>query len=221
MTSVILHGALGKKFGTNHKYMIRKPIDAVRALMANRKGFKSALKTWGKQGKLYEIICDGKKIESENELKEHSNIEQIDISSLIIGTSSNAAKIIVGIVMVVVSIYMPGAGGMLAAGIQGAGVSLIIGGIMGLLFPPPVPSFTAEAQSKSFIFSTLENSATQGVSVPLGYGRMRIGTKVISTEIKPRRMGDETQISQGAGWGSSGADGWLGAILAVMEEIYG
>jgi predicted phage tail protein len=188
MTSVILHGALARKFGKEHRFMINKPIDAIRALVANKKGFKHAFRTWGRKGRLYEIICDGVKIETEKQLQETQNIKEIHIAPIIMG-SSNAAKIIVGVILIVVSIYFPQMGAFMQAALQGAGMSLIMGGIMGMLFPPPVPdAFSSEASYKSFLFASLENSANQGISVPLGYGRLRIGTKVISTSIQPHRM---------------------------------
>jgi hypothetical protein len=38
------------------------------------------------------------------------------------------------------------------------------------------------------MFSGTTNSQVQGVPVPVGYGRLRIGSKVISTCLKPQRM---------------------------------
>jgi len=187
MTKIILHGALAKQFGKEHNFLIRKPIDAIRALMANKKGFRHAFKTWGKEGKLYELICDGKKIDSEQDLASHGDYQEIHFAPLIIGTS-NAGKIIVGALLIVVSVLYPTLG-TFGQALMGAGVSLVLGGIMGLLFPPPTPTFNAEASPRSFIFSTLENAATQGASVPLGYGRIRVGSKVVSTSIEPQRLG--------------------------------
>jgi len=189
MTKVILHGALAKRFGKEHNFLVRKPVDAIRALAANKRGFKRALKTWGRQGRLYEMICDGQKVSSEQELDSAGNYKEIHFSPTIIGTS-NAAKIIVGALLIVISMINPIAGTMFGEILMGAGISLVLGGIMGLLFPPPVPSFEAEATQKSFLFSSLENAATQGATVPLGYGRMRIGTKVVSTSIEPQRLGN-------------------------------
>jgi len=191
MTTITLHGELAKKFGAHHSFLIRKPIDAIRALMANKKGFKKAFKTWGRKGKLYEIVCDGKKISTEQELARSTRIEHIDIAPIIVGTS-NTAKMIIGTILMVISFYWDPSGTTAMAidsALLGAGISLFIGGIMGMLFPPPTPSFNAEASQRSFIFNTLENAAQQGASVPLGYGRLRIGTKVISTLIEPQRMG--------------------------------
>jgi predicted phage tail protein len=192
MTEVILHGALGKKFGKKHRFFIGKPIDAIRALMANRKGFSVDFRKWGQKGRLYEIICDGELLESKEQFELEGTIKTIHIAPTIMGTS-NSARIIVGALMIVASFYFPGSGTafqqFMNSTLIGAGVSLVIGGIMGLLFPPPVPQFESSVQGKSFIFSSLENSAVQGVVIPLGYGRLRLGSKVISTALEPTRMG--------------------------------
>jgi predicted phage tail protein len=190
MVKVTLHGALGKRFGEEHSFAIQKPLDALRALMANKKGFKHAFKTWGRKGLLYEIICDGEIVSSEQMLNSGREMNEIEIAPVIMG-SSNAAKTIIGAIIIVISLFMDPSGttGLAIQGaIQGAGASLLISGIMGLLFPPPPPQFQSEAASRSFIFSTLENSATQGSPVPLGYGRLKIGTKVISTVVEPQRL---------------------------------
>ena len=191
MTTVILHGSLAKTFGKEHRFSIRKPVDALRALMANKKGFRRAFKTWGRSGKVYEMLCDGKKISTEQDFILNRSINQIDIVPVIIG-ASDEMKTVIGAVLVVASFYVDSSG-QLGAAIQGAmfstGVSLVIQGVMGMLFPPPTPQFTSEATSKSFIFSSLENSAVQGAAVPLGYGRIKVGTKVISSVVEPERLG--------------------------------
>jgi predicted phage tail protein len=43
MITIKLYGHLGTQFGRIHKYAIRTPVEAVRALEANCRGFKKAL----------------------------------------------------------------------------------------------------------------------------------------------------------------------------------
>lgn len=195
MTSVILHGRLGKEFGEHHKFLVRKPIDAIRALIANKKGFYKAFKTWGKQGRLYQIICDDKIIEDDNELNNARKIKEIHICPIIAGAGGDGGigQIIVGTLLIVTGIFLGG-----NAFLINAGIAMIVGGVMAMLFPPPTPTFESNVQSKSFLFSSTENSTVQGIPVPIGYGRMRIGSKVISTSLQPKRL-------RGA---SSSADTW-------------
>lgn len=185
MTSVILHGKLGKKFGKHHKFLIKKPIDAIKALMANKKGFYKAYKTWGREGKLYQIICDNKIIETNDELVNNKEIKEIHICPIIAGAGDNVqgiGQIIVGTLLIVVGVMTSN------PYLINAGIAIAVGGVMSILFPPPTPTFESNVQSKSFLFSSTENSTVQGVPVPIGYGRLRVGSKVISTSLQPKRL---------------------------------
>ena len=43
---------------------------------------------------------------------------------------------------------------------------------------------TAAASKQSFIFSNIVNVASQGAPMPLGYGRLKVGSQVIQASIK-------------------------------------
>jgi len=66
-------------------------------------------------------------------------------------------------------------------------VNLVMTGIMYLLTPEPEgvepQDVVASITPNSFLFSTEQNTTLQGINVPLGYGRLRVGTKVVGTEI--------------------------------------
>ena len=208
MTEVILHGALGKKFGRSHCFNIGKPVDAIRALMANKKGFRRALRTWGKKGRLYEIVCDGELIENETELLNKRRLDRVEIVPTIVGTSK-AVKIIVGVVLIVVGVilefYFPG--NPFSGYLYSMGAGLILGGVLEILFPVQTPSFHTDAATRSFLFSSTTNSTTRGGAVQIGYGRVRTGSQVISTVLEPSRMGGG---NANGGWngGYGGQYGW-------------
>ena len=195
MTKVILHGLLGKEFGETHEFFIRKPIDAIKALMANKAGFRHALRTWGREGRAYQMICDGEVIDWDNQLSKEGKYQQIDIVPTIVG-ASDELKIVIGVILIVASFIVPGmqgwgqslGGKMLAGAMLAVGMSLVMMGIMGLLYPTPTPSFESSPQAKSFMFSGTTNAQVQGVPIPVAYGRLRIGSKVISTFLRPQRM---------------------------------
>jgi len=210
MTDVILHGALGRRFGKHHRFFVKKPIDAVRALMANKKGFHKISRQWGREGKFYEIICDGKLIETEGEAMLDGGYRSIHIVPIIIGTG-NALKIGLGIFFVVIGVVF-GQGWLVMAGI-----SLIVGGVMGYLFPPTMasPSFSSSPNTKSFLFSSLQNSTSRGAPVQIGYGRLKVGSQVISTALEPSRViqGGSTAFQVGNGAGGGGEDSWNSRII--------
>jgi predicted phage tail protein len=207
MTNIILHGILGKRFGEEHQYNIGKPIDALRALMANKKGFTKAVKTWGRKGRLYEIICDGKLMDNELELNSTKKINTIEIVPIILG-SSGVVKMIIGVILIIVGVILLPYGGIGKFFIS-VGVSFVLGGLIEILFPTQIPSFHTEATARSFTFSSAENSTTRGNPVQLGYGRLRIGSQVVSTVLEPARLGSDDGLLTGPspnyirGWSSS------------------
>lgn len=202
MTKVRLHGILAKEFGEFFSFKLGKAKDVIRAIDANKKNFIKRINDLGKQGFNYTLVVDGKKVSDLSEIeikKEHKNIEivpmiagsgvdPITIGLLIQATlgSSAAASAIA-------------AGGVAAGAVTGglAASSFIIGtialtavsvGLQMLLAPkpdagPPI-SATTKAFSESFSFSNKANVAAQGTPVPVGYGRLRVGSQVVQYSSK-------------------------------------
>ena len=54
--------------------------------------------------------------------------------------------------------------------------------IMNAIFKPPKPKDAVE--TNSYLFAGTENIAAQGVPVPLGYGRLRVGSVVVSAAVR-------------------------------------
>jgi predicted phage tail protein len=45
-------------------------------------------------------------------------------------------------------------------------------------------TMSSASQSQNYAFSNVDNVSAQNVPVPIGYGRMRVGSKIIQTSIK-------------------------------------
>ncbi len=59
-----------------------------------------------------------------------------------------------------------------------------IGGLMDEPEPPPTePQGPTMKNTTSFIFSRPLNNTVQGAPVPIGYGRLRIGSQVVSSAV--------------------------------------
>jgi predicted phage tail protein len=79
--------------------------------------------------------------------------------------------------------------GAAASAIGFVGVSLVLGGIAQALSPSPVQSAVGfsttrgsdAAKFESFSFSGIVNTAKQGMPVPIAYGRVYVGSAVISS----------------------------------------
>ena len=103
-----------------------------------------------------------------------------------------------------------GAGATAATAAKGAGVfghiakSVGLAAVASMLAPKPdlgLPaqqevSAMANAYTQSYIFSSKNNLAQQGSFLPIGYGRLKVGSAVVQTSIKsfPLIVPDETAL---------------------------
>jgi predicted phage tail protein len=175
MTDIYLHGILAQEYGKAFRFDIAKPKDALKAIDANRRGFIGRIVELQKQGLLYDIVVDKQRIVSAHQL-EIQNVQRVDIVPAIVGSGG-------GVVL-----------GWLFGGTLAANIVLAVGlaAIQYALTPKPdlgMPdqqqlSAEASAQKSSYIFSSNINTAQQGTMVPLGYGRLKVGSAVIQSSMK-------------------------------------
>ena len=178
MTNIYLHGILAQEYGKVFKYHIAKPKDALKAIDANREGFIPRILQLQKEGFLYDIIVDKQKVVSAHQL-EIGGVERIDIVPAIVGSA------FLGIGKAVAWLFS----GKILANIV---VAVGLAAIQYALTPKPdlgMPeqqrlSAEAAAKKSSYIFSTEINTAEQGTNVPLGYGRLKVGSSVIQSSMK-------------------------------------
>jgi hypothetical protein len=57
------------------------------------------------------------------------------------------------------------------------------------------PESVVNSAKQSFLFSSKANTAEQGIPVPVGYGRLRVGSAVIQSTIKSYPQGFEKEIA--------------------------
>jgi predicted phage tail protein len=192
MKTIMLYGFLGQEFGRVHQYDVCSPAEAIRALCTTLKGFKQSLNDGG----AYRLLLGGKEaLDAEQSVYPSSDKETIRIVPVVVGSKS-LGKFLLGGALIGASFAFPGAGGFnlfgssfSLAGIAGnIGFSLVLGGVSELLFKPekaPEPAEKPESKP-SFLFSGAVNTVTQGNPVPLGYGRMVVGSQVISAGVSSK-----------------------------------
>ena len=176
MTSIHLHGILAQEYGEKFKFSVSKPKDALQAIDANREGFIARIMELQREGFAYDLILDKRRVTNVHEL-DINNVNRIDVVPAIMGSGFIGAA--VGWLF----------GGSLLANIV---LAVSLAALQYALTPKPdlgMPdaqnlSAEASAMKSSYIFSTNLNTATQGTPVPLGYGRLRVGSAVIQTSIK-------------------------------------
>lgn len=165
LVKVHLHGILASKYGSEHAFAISTPREAIHMLDANYPGFRQDFFACERYG----IIADGEERDGEAAVDFTFN-RDLHIVPMIegqafIGTALVAAIIGPGIVANVL-------GSLLVLGIT-FGLSL-------LLRPKKPNDKKNEKDEGSYIFSGAENVTTQGVPVPIIYGRVFAGSVVIS-----------------------------------------
>lgn len=190
MTKVFIHGRLGKEFGEYFELYISKPKDVLLAIEANFEGFQRRMIDLAKSGAQYSLIADNQAIGTPEEFISKRKIKEIHIVPTLFGSGVGALAIGVG-VLAVAGGYAAAAAGYaaLAAILYAVALAAISYGVQALLAKPPSGNLVGQtgeagATSKSYLFSNRENITQQGGPVPLGYGRLRLGSSVIQQSIK-------------------------------------
>lgn len=188
MKKVILYGELAKRFGKYHTFSAKNAAEVIRALRANFKEFESFMCSAHKGNLGFSVYVGRESLASENEVHNPTGEQDvIRIVPVIMGSSKSPwVKILIGAALVAASFVIPVAPLVFAA----LGASMIIGGIAQLLTTPPnMPGQPGVPNNKtSFIFSGPTNTSSQGEPVPIGYGRMIVGSKVISAGIQTHEV---------------------------------
>lgn len=195
-TKIILNGKLAKLYGKEFEFAnIKKPIQAIEALETRFPGIRNYIIKSAKEGMHYELLCNEK---SENCYSMHNKksvIEKVEIAPSIIGSGPGTLAVLVGIAFI--------AGGIVAgATALGAffvvlGVGLLIAGIMYLLTPipenEPSSDVSGSVKNSSFLFQNPQNIATQGRTLPVCYGKLRVGSYVVGTTISNYNLNQDVQ----------------------------
>lgn len=221
MTNVYLYGELRNKFGEEFKFNINSPKEAFLAINSNKRGFLNEVKKLAMQGIHYRIVVDDNVVQHPKEIEVQKAPKEIHIVPIVWGAGKNGALIAIGLVLTIATAGAAGVfagaagGGMAAIGTTAAaaaggattftalgtalmsiGIGIALQGVMGLLFPPPKPDFNQEVQAggKSYLFGNKPSNTSQGQAIPVGYGRLKIGSSQISAGIDHYRL--NTDIKQ-------------------------
>lgn len=228
LKTIRLLGAAGRKFGRSFTLAVRSPAEAVRALGALIPEFHGWILDQHKRGVAWKVITDRSEGIGEDELSRETGVSQIILAPVIVGAGGgrgfSIGKIIAGVALVAVSLFVPAAAiglkSMFAVGMIGAGLAL--SGTADLLTPTPQlrgPKATSGsgvatsrvtgveinkgADLESNLFSRDQGTGAQGEAVPVLYGRRRVaGPRLISFEL--RNMPSERDISTNGTLGLAG-----------------
>jgi predicted phage tail protein len=229
LRDIYLHGSLGKQFGRHHRFDVATVGEAIRALCSQYRGFRQALAV----GHWQLIRGDRRKGQSLglDQIEFHLGSAPLHIIPVAAGSGGRgAAKILVGITLVAVSIGFAAAvpfgavegakagalglmwgaeivpGLLTAGGLAKAGAALTFSGVAALLSPQPkAPHYGATERRESYLLTGPTNTTAEGVPVPIIYGRCRVGSVVASVGISVEDWG-------AAGNGETPPGGKLGVL---------
>ena len=185
LKDIKLYGHLGRRFGKQHRLDVMGPLEAIRALSVLCPGFQQALV---QHPGGYRVFIDTWPVERRDELH-LSGRHEIRIVPVVQGASHGIGQIFMGVALVVAGIYAPellpelgaSAGVASAAGTMALsfGASLVLGGLAQMLAKNP----QKPNDSASYLFNGPVNTTEQGNAVPVLYGRLIIGSQVISASL--------------------------------------
>lgn len=210
LREIRVYGELAKFMGVR-SFMAeaRDVAEAMRYLLVNFAGLEAHMAQHD-----YRVLVGGYSI-SEEEISHPVGQNIIRIIPVVAG-AGGVGKIIAGVAIVALSLLFAPAGllagsfftlgsAAVTAGV-GIGVSLALGGVAQLLSPVPriappsmansgaaaySPSTMRESEldpQKSYSFTGIQNTSTQGVPVPLIYGETIVGSVVISANISTQEV---------------------------------
>lgn len=216
LRKVKLYGHLGEKYGEEHMFDISSAPEAARALSANYKEFFDDFKDGQYQivlgDKKYGTELSSDTLEFQ--LGKCKEVHIIPVAAGSGG--GNGTKIVIGLALLAPftfgasAVFLGGAGtGIVGAGglglaastaaattlgiggvtygtLASIGLSLVAGGIAGLLTQPPKTDYGSlepADQNASFLFNGPTNRGKEGTAIPIVYGTMRVGSVLISSGI--------------------------------------
>ena len=183
--TIRLYGKLGAQFGRIHRLAVESTAEAVRALSVMLPGFQTELMTSGARGIRYACFI-GKTNIGKDDLQLAGGAEDIRIAPVMVGAKSGGfLQMVLGGALIAASFLVPGLSATFASALLGMGTSMALGGIVQMLSPQQAGSSAADSPENgaSYNFNGPVNTTAQGNPVPVLYGRMIVGSAVISAGI--------------------------------------
>jgi predicted phage tail protein len=187
MTTIKIYGYLSEIFGPVVKINVGNISFVIDAIDSVKQGFRKEIKKLSDQGLNYSVQIDQK------------DKKIIHIIPLIVGFGGAWKYVLGGLLILVGAVLLltgvvPIIGNFLGSMAINLGLQLIFGkpkeNVPQNPYEPPKEislggsSSPSAVGSKSYILNNEDNLATQGSIIPIGYGRFRLGSKVINVTFK-------------------------------------
>jgi predicted phage tail protein len=199
MREVELHGELAKRFVSKASFDVSSVAEAFRALSANFKNFKQYIINYkpGFMIKVGDLFLTQEDLSTPIGKKDTIHIIPYvtgsgKLGTIIVGaalmwiTAGAAAAAVAGQTTIGAVAGFSGIGVSVgvASAISQLGVGLVLAGVSSLLFAPPKQQVSTPVENTpNTYFNGAVNTVTQGLAVPIGYGKLIVGSAVISAGI--------------------------------------
>jgi len=216
---LILYGDMARRFGRVHISDADSPDKAIKALYANSPAALQYFVDRAHQPFRVFVGDSGVSVGLQDVYANAPGATVRIVPAILGAKSAGVGQIIMGAVLVVAGFVAAAYFGQTwGVSMMKAGGMLMLGGVAQLLFAVPLPGTPKEndASRPSYLFSGPVNTVAQGQRVPVGYGRLRVGSAVINAGMKSNDYGN---AGGGPGSGSSGGGG--GGVDGDRCVVYG
>lgn len=185
MNKVYLHGGLGKRFGKTWRVAVNNCQEVIQAIDANADGFVGYIVKQSLEGNEHYLLAkDPKQIKTQEQLIDNMVDPQKLSKEIHIVPSIYGGFIAAAITGGIISSTAATA---ISAAIWGAVAQLAISALMKTP-EDKVQTRGENVSTKSFLLGASRESASQGGSIPLGYGRAFVGPNLIGQSMKTTKI---------------------------------
>lgn len=107
--------------------------------------------------------------------------------SLTFGKNGGLVQTVIGVALITAAFFIPGSWVLWKVGVAAIvgtmGIGMVVGGLMQMLTPQPKLGGQGEEEARSKYLGGIQNTTTIGTTIPLLYGRRRIGGHILSLNI--------------------------------------
>ena len=190
MKVVKVYGALRKRLGQcRFEFDVATPAQAIKALCVNFPGLDKWLIDSEQDGVGYRVRIGKEIVKGEDMtplVMPFSEKEVFTITPVVVGAGGGdgfgLGQVLIGAALIAAS-FIPGVGAFAVTAMQTVGASLVLNGVATLISPQPNLDSTLDesVQLESFSFSNVVNTSRQGMPCPIAYGRLFVGSAVLSS----------------------------------------
>tara|TARA_R100000005_G_scaffold87582_1_gene56906 strand:+ start:31 stop:729 length:699 start_codon:yes stop_codon:yes gene_type:complete len=205
MKVIKVYGALRERLGQcRFELNVATPAQAIKALCVNFPGLDKWLVDSEKDGIGYRVKVGRQQATPEDVSVlglPWSEREVFSITPVVAGAGGGGfGSFLLGAVLIGASFFLPGAGlfgttsflgatagtgiaTTIGTALSAVGAGLVLTGISQMISPTPDPGMELKEANRiqNFTFSGITNTAQQGLAVPIAYGRVVVGSAVISS----------------------------------------